>query len=63
MRKMAMLGLLGLTLTASSVPGTYHRLADSAREFRHQFQDLKAASGLGPVERVVFSFVLATRKT
>ena len=35
------------------------RVVSSARSFQHYFQDLKSASSISPLERIVFSLVLA----
>jgi hypothetical protein len=41
----------------------YGRLVSSAQSFQHYFQDLKGAgASLSPVERFVFSLVLANTK-
>jgi hypothetical protein len=61
MRRLTGIGILALTLTAAAHHPGYGRLVASAREFRHQFQDLKAGNSLGPVERFVFSLVLSAR--
>jgi hypothetical protein len=51
---------LGLALAAVHGPPVYGRAANSARTFSHYFRDLKNADGsLNPVERFVFSLVLA----
>ena len=51
---------LGLTVTALSTTPVYGRLVTSARSFRHYFQDLnRGGNSLSPIERVVFSLVLA----
>ena len=58
-----MIGLvaLGLTATAVHAPG-YARIRSSAQNFRQYFHDLKAGSSLNPVERFVFSLMLANTK-
>jgi hypothetical protein len=51
---------LGLALVRVHGAPVYGRAANSARNFRHYFQDLKSAdANLNPVERVVFSLILA----
>jgi hypothetical protein len=64
MRKSCIIGLvaLGLTATAIHAPG-YSRIRSSAQNFRQYFRDLKSAgSSLSPIERFVFSLVLANTK-
>lgn len=64
MRRMCIIGLMamGLTATAVHAPG-YNRIRTSAQNFRHYFHDLKRAnSSLSPIERFVFSLVLANTK-
>jgi len=42
----------------------YGRLVSSAQSFQHYFQDLKGAcASLNPVERFVFSLILANTQT
>jgi hypothetical protein len=65
MRRSLIIGLvaLGLTATAVHVPA-YQRICSSAQNFRHYFKDLKSAgSSLSPIERFVFSLVLANTKS
>jgi hypothetical protein len=51
---------LGLALAGVHAAPVYGRAAHSARSFRHYFQDLKSAdANLNPVERVMFSLILA----
>lgn len=52
---------LGLTLAAAHTP-TYNRLVSSAQSFERYFHDLKSAGTLNPVERFMFSLVLAGTK-
>ena len=48
-------------VAAGASTGASRRVADSAQSFRRYFQDLKgASSSVSPVERVVFSIVLAS---
>jgi hypothetical protein len=55
---------MGLTVTAVHTPSVYCRIASSARSFQQYFRDLKqAGSSLSPIERFVFSLVLANSKT
>jgi hypothetical protein len=61
MRRISGIAILALALTAAAYHPGYSRLAAQAREFRHQFRDLKAGNALGPVERFVFSLVLSAR--
>ena len=54
---------LGLTFAAVHGTPAYGRVASSARSFRHYFHDLQSAdSTLNPVERFVFSLMLANTK-
>jgi hypothetical protein len=60
-RKAYMTGALGLALLLAGTPSAArHRIAVSAQNFQQYFESFKAAgAGLGPVERLVFSLVLA----
>ncbi|HEY1339969.1 MAG TPA: hypothetical protein VGF59_20795 [Bryobacteraceae bacterium] len=61
-RKAYILGVLAAALTATVVRTTpaYGKLAASAQNFRESYCDLKrAGNSLSPVERFVFSLVLA----
>jgi len=62
MRRISGIGILALALTAAVHHPGYGRLAASAREVHHRFEDLKAGNSFGPVERFVFSLVLAARR-
>ena len=65
-RKAYIIGILtvGLMATAFRNAPAYGRLVSSAQSFEHYFQDLKGAgSSLNPVERFVFSLVLANTRT
>ena len=60
-RKTYIIGTLvaGLAFAAlQSGPGI-NRIASSAHNFEHYFQNLKSGGSLNPVERFVFSVVLA----
>jgi hypothetical protein len=59
-----MIGILALGLTASAVHApVYSRIRTSAQSFHRYFKDLKSAgSALSPLERFVFSLVLANTK-
>jgi len=65
-RKAYIIGILTVGLMAAAfrnVPA-YGRLVSSAHSFQHYFQDLKGAgASLSPVERFVFSLVLANTRT
>jgi len=61
MRRISGIAILALALSAAAYHPGYGRLAAHAREFHHQFRDLKAGNSLGPVERFVFSLVLSAR--
>jgi hypothetical protein len=65
-RKVIIIGMLAAALTAGSRPASpaLGRLIHSAQNFRHYFKDLKQGdTSLNPVERFVFSLVLANSKT
>jgi hypothetical protein len=65
-RKPYIIGILtvGLMATAFRNAPAYGRLVSSAQSFQHYFQDLKGAgASLSPVERFVFSLVLANTRT
>ncbi|SPE41487.1 conserved exported hypothetical protein [Candidatus Sulfopaludibacter sp. SbA3] len=65
MRRAYLIGTvtLGLMLTAAAATPSYCRLLSSARSFQYYFHDLKqGAAALNPVERFVFSLVLANTK-
>jgi len=50
---------LGLIFTAARTSPAYSRLMSSAQSFEHTFRDLGTARSLNPIERFVFSLVLA----
>ena len=60
-RKAYAMGFLALGLTiAAAIPFSSGRIATSRRNFQEYFRDLDpAGSSLNPVERFVFSLVLA----
>jgi hypothetical protein len=65
MRRAYIIGTMALGLAFAAVHGSpaYGRVASSARSFRHYFHDLQGAdSNLNPVERFVFSLMLANTK-
>ena len=65
-RKAYIIGILtvGLTAAVLRTAPAYGRIVSSARNFQYYFQDLKRAGGsLNPVERFVFSLVLANTRT
>jgi hypothetical protein len=62
MRKAIIIGAItaGLVATAAEAGPVCGRLARSAERFRQNFQDLeRSGNSLSPVERFVFSLVLA----
>jgi hypothetical protein len=64
-RRVHIIGILalGLMVTAVSTAPAYGRLVCSAQNFRRYFQDLnKAGNSLNPIERLVFSLVMANAK-
>jgi len=60
-RKAYRVGLVGMALTImAALPPFYSRIATSSQSFQEYFQDLnQSGNSLNPVERVVFSLVLA----
>jgi hypothetical protein len=60
-RKAYMTGALAVALLLAGTPSAArHRIAVSAQNFQQYFESFKGAgNGLGPVERFVFSLVLA----
>ena len=65
-RKACIIGILTVGLMATAVRNApvYGRLVSSTQSFQHYFQDLKGAgASLSPVERFVFSLVLANTRT
>jgi hypothetical protein len=53
---------MGLLITATAAPKVT-RFVSSARTASHYFQDLqKSGDSLNPIERLVFSFILANTK-
>ena len=65
-RKACIIGILTVGLMATAVRNApvYGQLASSAQSFQHYFQDLKGAgASLSPVERFVFSLILANTRT
>jgi hypothetical protein len=58
-RKASVIAVLAVGLF-TAMPNTWHKIATSAENFEHRFDDLKGAgNSLNPVERVVFSVALA----
>jgi hypothetical protein len=65
-RRACIIGILALGLAATAMrrPPAYARLVSSAQSFQHYFRNLKGAgNSLSPIERFVFSLVLANTKT
>jgi hypothetical protein len=64
-RRVHIIGVLALGLMVMAVataPG-YCRLVSSAQSFQQNFRDLnKAGNSLSPIERLVFSLVMANSK-
>jgi hypothetical protein len=59
-RKACMTGVLGLALLLIGAPHAVRHIATSAQNFQQYFENFKGAgNALGPVERIVFSLVLA----
>ena len=62
-RKAFAVGFLATVLAAVAVvPSCYSRFATSKQSFQQYFQDLKQADAMSPIERFVFSLVLAHSK-
>ncbi|HXB74026.1 MAG TPA: hypothetical protein VNY05_37655 [Candidatus Acidoferrales bacterium] len=64
-RRVHIIGVLalGLMVTAAATAPAYCRLVSSAQSFQHYFRDLnKAGNSLSPIERLVFSLVMANSK-
>lgn len=64
-RKAYIVAILALGLTAGAVHTSpvFGRFVSSAQSFQHYYRDLKqAGASMGPVERFVFSLVLANPK-
>ena len=65
-RKPYIIGILaaGLALTAAVATPGCSRIVSSARNFRHYFHAMQSTVGsLGPVERFVYSVVLANSQS
>jgi len=65
MRRICIIGTvaLGMALTAAWMPHPYCRIVTSAHSFSHYFRDLKQADDtLSPLQRFVFSLVLANER-
>jgi hypothetical protein len=61
-----MIGILaaGLALSAAFGAPEYARIVSSARAFQQYFHTMQSTAGsLGPIERFVYSLVLANRKS
>jgi hypothetical protein len=64
-RKALIIGILGLGIALAGFdPSLCHRIAAAAKNFQQSFRDLKVAGdSLSPLERLVFSLVLAGTHT
>jgi len=65
-RRAYIIGIMALTLSAGAVHTlpVLGRVVSSAQSFRYYFRDLKqAGTSISPIERFVFSLVLANPKT
>jgi len=60
-RKAYIIGTLVAGLTVAAIGGApgIGRIASSAHNFEHYFQNLKSGNSLSPMERLVFSLMLA----
>jgi hypothetical protein len=54
--------VIGLLATTGRTAPAYCRVVSSAHRFQQYFQDLKQADAMSPIERFVFSLVLAHSK-
>jgi hypothetical protein len=54
--------LVGLLAASPRTIPAYGRVASSAARFQQYFRDLKQANTMSPIERFVFSLVLARAK-
>jgi hypothetical protein len=63
-KRIAAVVALGLALTAVRVTPSFGRLAEAVRAFQRSFNGLQSANAsLNPIERVVFSLILASAKS
>jgi hypothetical protein len=65
MKRAYLIATMTMAMALAAIHGSpaYGRAADSARNFRHYFSDLKNADdSLNPVQRFVFSLILANTK-
>ena len=63
-RKAISAGILALGLTLVAIVPHYGRISTSGQSFKEYFQDLdQAGNSLNPVERFLFSLVLANSET
>ncbi|MDE3166815.1 MAG: hypothetical protein KGN36_13500 [Acidobacteriota bacterium] len=65
-RKAYIIGTLAAILLGNAVQstGAYSRIANSAQNFQRYYRDLQEGqNSLSPIERVVFSLVLANSKS
>ena len=65
-RRTYIIGIMALMLSAGAVHTlpVVSRVVSSAQSFRYYFRDLKqAGTSISPIERFVFSLVLANPKT
>jgi hypothetical protein len=61
-----MIGAMTMAMAFAAIQGSpaYGRVADSARNFRHYFSDLKSADdSLNPLQRFMFSLMLTNSST
>jgi hypothetical protein len=55
--------VIGLLAVTGQTAPAYFRVVSSAARFQQSFRDLKQADTMSPIERFVFSLVLAHSKT
>jgi hypothetical protein len=59
-RKGYVVGVLALALLGAVQPQAWRRIAVSAQNYEHRFDELSGArASLNPIERIVFSLALA----
>ncbi len=57
-------GILAVSLTLGNCANSYSRIHSSAASFGHYFQGLERTEvALNPIERLVFSLILANTRT
>jgi hypothetical protein len=62
-RRAAIIGILAILIAVASSSPVYRNCAESLRSFRSSFGELRQERSMNPVERFVFSVVLAHSKS